>query len=111
MWVPLGGQRTPQLEHSGVIISTAGIFTALLAGIVIGALGRLVIPGRQAIGWILTFALGLVGAFLGGFLAEGLNLDVWWQVLIVQVVVAAILVFFVNGAIRGQMSKHSKKAR
>lgn len=85
-------------------MSTAGIFTALLAGIVIGALGRLIIPGRQAIGWVLTFALGLLGAFLGGFLAEGMNMDVWWQILIVQVVVAAILVLLVNFLIRGRMT-------
>jgi uncharacterized membrane protein YeaQ/YmgE (transglycosylase-associated protein family) len=86
-------------------MSTSGIFTAILAGIVIGALGRLLIPGRQAIGWILTFALGLVGAFVGGFLAEGLDMDVWWQVLIVQAVVAAILVLLVNSLIRGQITK------
>ena len=86
-------------------MSTGGIFTALLAGLVIGALGRLVIPGRQAIGWILTFALGLVGAFVGGFLAAGMNIDTWWKVLIVQVVVAAILVLLVNTLIRGQVTK------
>jgi uncharacterized membrane protein YeaQ/YmgE (transglycosylase-associated protein family) len=86
-------------------MSTAGIFTAILAGIVVGALGRLLIPGRQAIGWILTFALGLVGAFVGGFLAEGMDMDVWWQVLIVQAVVAAILVLLVNSLIRGQVTK------
>lgn len=90
-------------------MSTASIFTALLAGIVIGALGRLVIPGRQAIGWILTFAIGLVGAVLGGFLAEGMDVDKWWQVLIFQVVVAAILVGLVSFLIRGSVSKrHSK---
>ena len=86
-------------------MGTGGIFTALLAGIVIGALGRLIIPGRQAIGWILTFAVGLVGAFLGGFLAEGMNIDVWWQVLIVQVVVAAILVLLINSLVRSSVSK------
>ena len=89
-------------------MSTAGIFTALLAGIVIGALGRLIIPGRQAIGWILTFAVGLVGAFVGGFLAEGMNHDVWWQILIVQAVVAAILVLLVNSLIRGQVTKRRR---
>ena len=89
-------------------MSTAGIFTALLAGIVIGALGRLIIPGRQAIGWILTFAVGLVGAFVGGFLAEGMNMDVWWRILIVQVVVAAILVLLVNSLIRGQVTKRRR---
>jgi uncharacterized membrane protein YeaQ/YmgE (transglycosylase-associated protein family) len=91
-------------------MSTAGIFTALLAGIVIGALGRLLIPGRQAIGWITTFALGLLGAFIGGFLAEGLDMDVWWQILNVQAVVAAILVALVSGLIRGQVSKRRNTA-
>ena len=73
-------------------MSTGGIFTAILAGIVVGALGRLIIPGRQAIGWILTFALGLVGAVVGGFLAEGMDVESWWVTLIFQVAVAAILV-------------------
>ena len=90
-------------------MSTAGIFTAILAGIVIGALGRLILPGRQAIGWILTFAVGLVAAFLGGFLAEGMNIDVWWQTLIVQVVVAVILVGLVSFLVRGQVN--NRKAR
>jgi len=91
-------------------MSTGGIFTALLAGIVIGALGRLIIPGRQAIGWILTFAIGLVGAFVGGFLAAGMNMHVWWQVLVVQVVVAAVLVLLVNSLIRGQVTKRHRNA-
>jgi len=78
-------------------VDTGSIFSALLAGIVLGALGRLIIPGKQAIGWILTFVLGLLGAFVGGFLAEGLGIDTWWQILIVQAVVAAILVFVVAG--------------
>jgi uncharacterized membrane protein YeaQ/YmgE (transglycosylase-associated protein family) len=86
-------------------MSVGGIFTAILAGIVIGALGRLIIPGRQAIGWILTFAVGLVGAFVGGFLAQGMSIDVWWQVLIVQVVVAAILVLLINTLTRNSVNK------
>jgi uncharacterized membrane protein YeaQ/YmgE (transglycosylase-associated protein family) len=86
-------------------LATSGIFTALLAGVVIGALGRLIIPGRQAIGWILTFVVGLVGAFVGGFLAEGMDVAVWWQVLILQVLVAAVLVLLINGLVRGQMTK------
>ena len=92
-------------------MSVGGIFTAILAGIVIGALGRLIIPGRQAIGWILTFAVGLVGAFLGGFLAEGMNIDVWWQTLIVQVVVAAVLVLLINGFTRSNVNKRHARGR
>jgi uncharacterized membrane protein YeaQ/YmgE (transglycosylase-associated protein family) len=83
-------------------MATGSIFTAILAGIVIGVLGRLIVPGKQAIGWILTFTLGLVGAFVGGFLAEGLGIDVWWQTLIVQAIVAAVLVFAVAGFARSK---------
>lgn len=86
-------------------MSTGGIFTAILAGIVIGALGRLIIPGRQAIGWIATFTLGLVGAVGGGFLAKGLDVELWWQTLIFQVAVAAVLVALVSFLIRGSMTK------
>ena len=90
-------------------MSTAGIFTALLAGIVIGALGRLIIPGRQSIGWILTFTIGLVGAFAGGFLAEGMDLQEWWQVLILQVLVAALLVLVVTSLVRSSVNKRRSK--
>lgn len=92
-------------------MSTASVFTAILAGIVIGALGRLIIPGRQAIGWILTFALGLVGAVVGGFLAEGMDVDVWWQVLVFQVVVAAILVALVSMLVRNAATKRKDRSR
>lgn len=93
------------------IMSTASVFTAILAGIVVGALGRLIIPGRQAIGWILTFALGLVGAVVGGFLAEGMDVDVWWQVLIFQVVVAAVLVGLVSMLVRNAATKRKDRSR
>lgn len=89
-------------------MSVSGIFTAILAGLVIGALGRLIIPGRQAIGWILTFAVGIVGAFVGGFLANGMSIGVWWQVLIVQVVVAAVLVLLVNSLMRSSIQKRRR---
>ena len=92
-------------------MSTASVFTAILAGIVIGALGRLIIPGRQAIGWILTFALGLIGAVVGGFLAEGMDVDVWWQVLIFQVVMAAILVALVSMLVRNAATKRKERSR
>lgn len=91
-------------------MTTASVFSAILAGIVVGILGRLIIPGRQAIGWILTFALGLVGAIFGGFLAEGMDIEVWWQVLIVQVIVAAVLVLLFSVLIRNTMTKRKTRA-
>ena len=95
--------------QSWLAMSTESILTALLAGIVIGALGRLIIPGRQAIGWILTFSIGLVGAFAGGFLAEGMDLTDWWPVLILQALVAALLVLLVNSVIRAGVNKRRQR--
>lgn len=38
-------------------------------GLIIGAIARLLVPGRQPIGLLATMALGVVGSFIGGFLA------------------------------------------
>lgn len=40
-----------------------------LFGLIIGAIARLLVPGRQPIGLLATMALGVVGSFVGGFLA------------------------------------------
>lgn len=44
----------------------------LLFGLVAGAIARLLVPGRQNIGWLLTIVLGVVGSFVGGFLYNAL---------------------------------------
>jgi uncharacterized membrane protein YeaQ/YmgE (transglycosylase-associated protein family) len=46
-----------------------GIIGWLLLGLVAGALARLLVPGRDPMGWIGTILLGLVGSFVGGLLA------------------------------------------
>src|SRR6056297_3505049 len=43
------------------------LLTWLLFGLVIGALARLLMPGRQPIGFLGTVLLGIVGSFIGGF--------------------------------------------
>lgn len=42
-----------------------GIISALLIGLVIGWLGRLVVPGRQRVSLLLTMFVGIVAALLG----------------------------------------------
>ena len=44
----------------------------LVIGLVAGALARLLIPGRDPMGWVATLVLGLVGSVVGGFLARAL---------------------------------------
>jgi uncharacterized membrane protein YeaQ/YmgE (transglycosylase-associated protein family) len=42
----------------------------IVAGLIIGALARLLVPGRQKIGLLWTLALGVVGSVIGGTIAN-----------------------------------------
>lgn len=79
----------------------SGFFTALIIGIVIGALGRLVLPGRQKIGFWLTLGVGIVAALLGTLLAGLLDVDdtpgIDWIELALQVAFAAGGVALIDG--------------
>ena len=75
-------------------MTITGIVTAILIGAVVGVLGRLVLPGKQPIGMLLTVLVGIVSAFLGTALARALGIPtatggVDWLELLVQVIVAA----------------------
>ena len=63
-----------------------------LWGLFIGALGRLVIPGRQNISWWMTVLIGIVAALIGtaivGPMRDTRGID--WIELIVQVALAAL---------------------
>src|SRR5262249_61773533 len=60
-----------------------------LTGLVIGALGRLVLPGRQDISLLATALIGIAASLLGGILAN--LFDVGWLIqFIVAVALAAI---------------------
>jgi uncharacterized membrane protein YeaQ/YmgE (transglycosylase-associated protein family) len=41
----------------------------IIAGLIAGAIARLLMPGRQPIGMAMTIVIGIVGAFLGGFVS------------------------------------------
>jgi uncharacterized membrane protein YeaQ/YmgE (transglycosylase-associated protein family) len=44
------------------------IITMIIVGIVAGYLARLLVPGRDPMGFLQTVLLGIVGSFIGGFL-------------------------------------------
>jgi len=49
------------------------IIGLLIVGLIIGALARLLLPGRQKIGLGLTLLLGVIGALIGGTIASALD--------------------------------------
>ena len=50
-------------------MGVTSIVSWIVFGLIIGALARFVMPGRQAMGWIMTILLGVVGSFAGGALS------------------------------------------
>jgi uncharacterized membrane protein YeaQ/YmgE (transglycosylase-associated protein family) len=71
-----------------------GIISAIVIGLIIGVLGRLVLPGRQNISVILTILVGIVAALVGTALAGALDVadtdGIDWIELLLQVVLAAV---------------------
>ena len=53
-----------------------GILGWILFGLVVGALAKLVMPGRDPGGIIVTMLLGIAGALLGGFIGKSLG---WYE--------------------------------
>ncbi|MGP4003419.1 GlsB/YeaQ/YmgE family stress response membrane protein [Streptomyces sp. 8N706] len=72
----------------------SGIISAIVIGIVIGVLGRLVVPGRQRIGVLWTILVGIVAALIGSALAQGLDVSdtdgVDWIEWLIQIALAAV---------------------
>jgi uncharacterized membrane protein YeaQ/YmgE (transglycosylase-associated protein family) len=74
-------------------MTITGLISAILIGAVVGVLARLVLPGKQSIGMLVTVLVGIVSAFLGTALARAMGIPtatsgVDWLELLVQVVVA-----------------------
>ncbi|MET8051774.1 GlsB/YeaQ/YmgE family stress response membrane protein [Streptosporangium amethystogenes] len=83
------------------------ILGAIVIGAVIGAIGRLLLPGRQAIGWILTIVVGIVAALIGTAIAQVLGVattdGIDWIELVMQVGLAIVGVGLVAGLKRSRV--------
>ncbi len=75
-------------------MTITGVISALIIGLIIGALGRLVVPGRQSIPIWLTMLIGIVAALLGTVIARALNVvntpGFDWIEILIQVALAAV---------------------
>ncbi|MGC5021346.1 GlsB/YeaQ/YmgE family stress response membrane protein [Micromonospora sp. DT47] len=83
-------------------MEVTGILTAIVIGLVIGALGRLVVPGRQNIPIWLTLVIGVLAAILGTIVANALGVKntagIDWIEILIQVIFAAVGVAIAAGA-------------
>lgn len=81
-----------------------GIIWTIIVGLIVGAIGRLLVPGDDPMGWIATILLGIGGAIVGSFIGslldgeEGVSIDVvntglWGWVLSILGAVILVLIY------------------
>ena len=82
-----------------------GWIGTIIFGAVIGALARLVLPGKQHMGLLITIVLGVVGALIGYWLAAQIGVcatrGIDWTRWLISIATAAVLVV-IYGSITGR---------
>jgi len=80
-----------------------GIITWIIIGLIAGALAKLIMPGDDPGGIIVTIIIGMVGSLLGGFLASLVGLGgggLIWSIIVA--VIGAIILLAIYRAIAGR---------
>jgi len=79
----------------------------IVAGLIIGALARLIKPGRQHLGLLWTLLLGLAGSVIGGLVANLLGTGGIFELNVLGFVVAVIAAVLLIGVAEGMAGKKS----
>lgn len=61
----------------------------IIVGAIVGALGRLLHPGRDPMGWLLTIAIGVISMVIAAIISGG------WLAFVIGVIIAVVLVALV----------------
>jgi uncharacterized membrane protein YeaQ/YmgE (transglycosylase-associated protein family) len=81
-----------------------GWLTWIVLGLVVGALAKYIMPGKDPGGIVMTTLLGIAGALLGGFIATRLGIgtvDGFNLGSLAIAIVGALLLLFLNRQLRG----------
>lgn len=75
----------------------------IIMGLIVGVIARAIKPGSDAMGWVMTIVLGIIGAVVGGFIASALNLNANGGFMgLVLSVIGAIIVLVIYEMIAGK---------
>jgi len=77
----------------------------LVFGLVVGALARLIKPGRQHLGILGTLVLGVLGSLIGGIVASALGTGDIFELNILGAIVAIIAAVLLIGVVEGFMGR------
>lgn len=81
----------------------------IVAGLVIGALARLIKPGPQNLSLVATLLLGLAGSVIGGVIASLLGTGSIWELNIIGFVVAVIAAVLLVGVAEGMSGSRARR--
>ena len=87
------------------------ILGLIVIGLVIGALARLILPGKQSISIVATLVLGVLGALIGGFIASLLGTGDIFELNILGFVLAVIAALVLVGAYAGTAGRSNRSVR
>lgn len=82
-----------------------GIIGFLVFGLVVGALARLIKPGKQNLSILMTLLLGIVGSVIGGLIANALGTGDIMELNILGAIVAIVAAVLLIGVAEGMSSK------
>ena len=82
----------------------------IIAGLIIGALARLLMPGRQKIGLLWTLLLGLAGSVIGGTIANLIGTGDVFELNVIGFIVAVIAAVLLIGVAEGVSGGRSRGA-
>ena len=83
------------------------LITVIIVGLIAGLIARAVVPGRQSMGIGATIVLGIIGSFIGGFLAYVIfrtdaNDGFLQPSGIIGAIIGSIIALLVYGAVTGR---------
>jgi uncharacterized membrane protein YeaQ/YmgE (transglycosylase-associated protein family) len=82
-----------------------GIIGFLVAGLIIGALARLIKPGKQNLGLLMTLLLGIAGSVIGGLIAAAVGWGSITELNVFGFIVAVIAAVLLIGVAEGMSSR------
>ena len=80
----------------------------IVAGLIIGALARLIRPGRQHLSLLATLLLGLAGSVIGGLVANALGTGDIFELNVLGFIVAVIAAVLLVGVFEGVAARRDR---
>lgn len=77
----------------------------IVFGLVVGAVARLIKPGRQNLSLLMTLLLGLAGSVIGGLVANLLGTGTIWELNLIGSIVAVIAAVLLIGVAEGMSAR------